>query len=145
MTLPEPQPGLVIRYAYLWRSEADRGRESGVKERPCAVVLAMKQEGGSRRVYVAPITHRPPAAGQSALRLPPLTKARLKLDDEASWIVTSELNAFLWPGPDLRPIDREDRSRAFSYGLLPHGLTLKLIAEVRAQARSGAIQTVPRT
>ena len=37
---PAPEPGLIIRYAYLWRSEAFQGEEEGRKDRPCAVVLA---------------------------------------------------------------------------------------------------------
>jgi hypothetical protein len=34
--------------------------------------------------------------------IPALTKRRLGLDDDRSWIVLTEGNAFLWPGPDLR-------------------------------------------
>lgn len=41
MPWPEPEPGLVIRYAYLWRREQETGREKGTKDRPCAVVLAL--------------------------------------------------------------------------------------------------------
>jgi hypothetical protein len=37
--LPEPRPGLVIRYDYLWSREA-AGREQG-KERPACFVAAM--------------------------------------------------------------------------------------------------------
>jgi hypothetical protein len=33
-----PQPGQVIRYAYLWWSEARVGREDGAKDRPCGVI-----------------------------------------------------------------------------------------------------------
>jgi hypothetical protein len=37
VTWPAPQPGLLIRYFYLWeREEARAGREEGVKDRPCA-------------------------------------------------------------------------------------------------------------
>jgi hypothetical protein len=31
---------MVIRYAYLWRAEHERGIEEGAKDRPCAVPLA---------------------------------------------------------------------------------------------------------
>ena len=37
--LPDPIPGLVIRYAYLWRDKALRRREEGTKYRPAVVVL----------------------------------------------------------------------------------------------------------
>ena len=39
MSLPEPERGLVIRYSYLWKSEHDEGRDEGIKDRPCAIVL----------------------------------------------------------------------------------------------------------
>jgi len=35
-----------------------------------------------------------------------------------SWIVVSETNDFLWPGPDLRAIPGISPSR-FHYGMLP--------------------------
>ena len=41
MSWPEPFPGLVVRYSYLWEREASQGREEGVKDRPCAVVLVL--------------------------------------------------------------------------------------------------------
>ncbi len=104
MPLPEPRPGLVVRYAYLWRSEAARGREDGSKDRPCVVVLAVHAQGRELVVTVAPITHSPPAAAARAVELPAATKRRLGLDGARSWIVTDDLNRFVWPGPDLRPV-----------------------------------------
>jgi hypothetical protein len=32
VSLPDPHPGLVIRYAYLWKREYDEGREEGSKD-----------------------------------------------------------------------------------------------------------------
>lgn len=127
MTIPAPEPGSVIRYSYLWHDEARRGREEGVKDRPCAVVLATLKENDEIVVVVAPITHTPQRAGKGAIPLPPLTQKRLGLDDEPCWIVTSEVNRFVWPGPDLRPI-RQGPDTRWSYGLLPLGL-LKQIQE----------------
>lgn len=60
MIIPPPEPGLVIRYAYLWRSKEAREREDGVKDRPCAVVLAVKHAEGQTLAAVAPFTHSPP-------------------------------------------------------------------------------------
>ena len=61
MPLPIPVPGLVIRYSYLWRSEHLERREEGQKDRPCAIVAAIRaDESGVTRVLVLPITHRPP-------------------------------------------------------------------------------------
>lgn len=52
MTWPTPRPGLVIRFSYLWKREADAGREEGVKDRPCAVVIAIEGRAGRPRVIV---------------------------------------------------------------------------------------------
>ena len=47
-----------------------------------------------------------------------MTKNRLGLDAERSWIVITEANEFVWPGPDLRPILGRDDS-TIVYGALP--------------------------
>jgi hypothetical protein len=44
MALPEPQGGLVISYSYLWRRESEAGLVEGAKNRPCAIVLAVRRE-----------------------------------------------------------------------------------------------------
>jgi hypothetical protein len=38
MPLPDPKPGLVIHYSYLWAHEHARGHEEGVKDRPAVIV-----------------------------------------------------------------------------------------------------------
>ena len=120
MSWPTPQPGLVIRYSYLWHTEAVTGQEDGVKDRPCAVVLALRDEEGRTRVYALPITHSAPAAVEDAVEIPALIKARLGLDGERSWVVVSEANVFAWPGPDLRPLPGQGLESA-AYGFLPPG------------------------
>jgi hypothetical protein len=113
-----PQPGLVIRYAYLWRREARAGQEEGTKDRPCAVVLAHKDEEGVKRVYVLPVTHSQPDDNTEAVAIPASVKQRLRLDEEHSWIVVSEANVFTWPGPDLRFVPGK-RPPSPAYGFLP--------------------------
>ena len=129
MSLPEPTPGLVIGYAYLWHQEAYHGREEGTKDRPCVIVLSTTRDESGSTVTVAPITHRPPSEPPSgptvAVELPAGTKRRLGLDAERSWVVVSEVNRFRWPGPDVRPIPGSDPPR-FSYGLLPAKLFLRI-------------------
>ena len=61
MTLPEPKPGLVVRYDYLWTREAAAGREQG-KDRPACLVAASDSAARPRYVVLLPITHTPPAA-----------------------------------------------------------------------------------
>lgn len=125
MTLPDPKPGLVIRYAYLWHREMRLGRDEGSKDRPCAVVLATAVHDDGTVVTVAPITHAPQSPDSGAVALPAETQRRLGLDSEPAWIVTREVNRFVWPGPDLRPIDR-GADRAWAYGYLPYGLRRKV-------------------
>lgn len=121
MALPVPTPALVINYAYLWHEEARGGRDEGVKDRPCVVVLSAQQDESGTIVTVAPITHRPPDDPETAIEIPLETKRRLALDDDRSWVIVSEVNRFRWPGPDLRPVPGSDPP-SFSYGLLPASL-----------------------
>jgi hypothetical protein len=116
---------MVIRYAYLWRSEHDQGLEEGRKDRPCAVLLAVTNEDGDRKVIVLPITHTPPHDPALAVEIPAPTKRRLGLDDERSWIVLTEANRFTWPGPDLRPMKVGDTTTVV-YGELPADLFRKV-------------------
>jgi hypothetical protein len=54
-------------------------------------------------VLVLPITHTTPQHADDAIEIQTATKQRLGLDAERSWIVISEVNEFVWPGPDLWP------------------------------------------
>jgi hypothetical protein len=121
LSFPAPQPGLVIRYSYLWAREADAGRDGGVKDRPCAVLLATRDEEGDLKVIVLPVTHARPVDPDSAIEIPAPTKRRLGLDDDQSWIVVTECNVFAWPGPDLR-FARGGSAESAAYGLLPRRL-----------------------
>lgn len=121
MAFPAPAPGLVIRYAFLWRSQAARGQDEGEKDRPCAVVVAMKNDQGETVVIVLPITHTRPVDPDLAVEIPASTKSRLELDRERSWIVLTDANRFIWPGPDLRPRIPGDPG-SVAYGMLPAAL-----------------------
>jgi hypothetical protein len=121
MALPKPVPGLVIRYSYLCRREYLAGRDEGQKDRPCAIIAALLvDENGDVRVLVLPITHSPPNTAH-AVEIPAAVKKRLQLDDARSWIVFSEWNEFIWPGPDLRR-RRGASDASVAYGMLPPGL-----------------------
>lgn len=71
-----------------------------------------------QQVLVLPVTHTPPQDAADAVEIPLLTKQRLGLDGERSWIVVSEVNEFLWPGPEIRPVPGRDVT-SITYGVLP--------------------------
>jgi hypothetical protein len=138
-----PQPGEVIRYGYLWTHERDVGREAPGKDRPAAVVLTATDRDGRPTVYVVPITSRAPPSASDAIAVPVAVRRRLGLDDEPCWIVVSELNRFVWPGPDLRPVPPP--GQGFSYGLLPDRLFRAVrdavLANIKARPRSLVART----
>jgi hypothetical protein len=136
----EPDIGLVIRHAYLWWNEKRAGREEGSKDRPRAIVHIRQNEFGETEVFIAPITHTPPENPERAMEVPPPTKKRLGLDDEPSWIITTEVNRFIWPGPDIRPVP----GRGMAYGLLPANMAGDLVKMVRKNAVDRSISVVER-
>ena len=117
MTIPAPEPGLVINYAYLWHHEHLAGHEEGRKDRPSVIVLCVDEpEAGITVVTVLPVTHAPPQIEGEGIELPAAIKRHLGLDDQPSWVMVSEGNEFVWPGYDLR---KRRRYGSYSYGLLP--------------------------
>ena len=65
------------------------------------VVVARVARGEHTELFVAPVTHSPPGSDEG-VELPAPVKRHLGLDDERSWVITTELNRFIWPGPDVR-------------------------------------------
>lgn len=141
MAVLDPEIGLVIRHAYLWWNEARAGREEGRKDRPCVIIHLRLDEHQELETYICPITHAPPENPEKAMEIPPATKTRLGLDDERSWIITTEVNRFIWPGPDIRPITEGK----YSYGLLPAALTRDLVANVRSNAEDKSLLITMRS
>ena len=144
MKVPAPEPGLVIRYAFLWRREFDAGREEALKDRPCAVVIAAPLAAGRRQVYVLAVTHTPPNDPRLAIEIPPRVKQSLGLDEARSWIVLDEINDFLWPGYDLRPVPRPAPGR-MDYGVLPPRFFDAVRTAFLALAEQRRVKRVPRS
>ena len=135
MALPEPECGLVISYSYLWKRESEAGQTEGVKDRPCAIVLAVASKGAQiKTVTVAPITHSRPADPALAVEIPPKVKTYLGLDGERSWVILNEFNEFAWPGFDLRSVP--GKPSRFDYGFLPPALFSKIIERVMELLRT---------
>ncbi len=143
MRLPKPVPGLVNRCSYLWRRQHVEGQEEGQKDRPCAVILAAPTIGGETQVYVLPVTHSPPNDSALGVELPFRVKQHLQLDDRPSWILLDEINDFLWPGYDLRPVPGSEPSRV-EYGHLPPRFFDSLRAAFLALAAARRVKRVPR-
>ena len=146
MPLPDPRPGLVIRYAFLWPSEALRGQQEGSKDRPCTVVLAVMMEDNRTRVVVAPLTTVDPGVQAAAVEVPVLTQQRLGLGGGRSWIITDQVNVFEWPGPDIRPVPQQsaDPKRRFAYGFLGPKTLMRVIDGIQAQRSRRALSAVRR-
>jgi hypothetical protein len=144
VAFPAPVPGLLIRYSYLWADEAARGQEEGVKDRPCAIILVAGGALGSPIVTVLPITHTLPAKLQLAVEIPRATKRRLGLDDARSWVLLTEANRFVWPGPDLRPVTADNATRV-AFGPLPYALFEQIRLAFIAALTAQAARVVPRT
>ena len=81
----------------MWHSEHLAGREEGEKDRPCAIVAALRpaDDAGETRVLVLPVTHTSPSQATAAVEIPARVKERLQLDAERSWVVLSEWNEFI--------------------------------------------------
>jgi hypothetical protein len=144
MAFPEPIPGLVIRYSYLWRREHLDGIEEGQKDRPCAIIAAIRSDAGDTRVLILPVTHSDPDVGAIAIEIPQVVKERLGLDALRSWIVVSEYNEFIWPGPDLRPVPG-GTDGSIAYGFLPPGLFESVRQALLRTTAARATRPVKRT
>ncbi len=144
MAFPRPVPGLVIRYSYLWAKEHARGQEEETKDRPCGVILVSTDDAGEQIVTVLPISHTAPTDPGLAVEIPATVKRRLGLDDDRSWVVLSEANRFVWPGPDLRLLAPGDTA-SVAYGPLPYALFETIRLKFIAALRSRKARTVPRT
>ena len=94
--------------------------------------------------WVLPITHTPLDHPALAVEIPAKVKARLQLDDTRSWVVLSEWNEFVWPGPDLRRLPGATDA-SIAYGMLPPALFAVIRDRFLAIVNSGSAQRVPRS
>jgi hypothetical protein len=133
--LPVLRPGLVIRYGFLWSHEKAAGALDAAKDRPCAVVMAVRTEGGEIKVTVAPVTHRPPDDPTASIELPASICRELGLDENTQWLRLDELNRFIWPGYDIRPLPGHPGK--FDYGMLPKALYEELRQGILARQKAG--------
>jgi uncharacterized protein YifN (PemK superfamily) len=138
---PEPVPGLVIRYDFLWKNELGRGRIEGVKVRPCAVVIVVRgADGKAGPVIVAPVTHAPPHSTSDAIEIPTAIKRHLGLDEQRSWIVVNEVNRVSWDDAGIEPVSRTK----WVYGALPQSFLKQVQERIDALAQTRKVSLVDR-
>ena len=140
MSLPEPKPGLIVRYDFLWSHESGRGQDQG-KDRPACLVAATDSAIRPRYVVLLPITHTPPSGDTVGIEIPLKVKLALGLDELPSWIILSEHNIDEWPNGGLSTIP--GIPGVFAYGFIPPGLFATVKAEflrLAQQKRSNAVR-----
>lgn len=142
MPLPDPKPGLVIRYDYVWAPEAAAGRTSG-KDRPACLVAASDSVARPRFVVLLPITHTAPVLPTVGIEIPSKVKQFLGLDAAPSWVIISDHNVDEWPNGGLSPVP--DSTDVFSYGFLPPALFAQIKAEFLELVKRQKSGSVKRT
>jgi hypothetical protein len=137
MALPEPRPGLVVGYDFLFREQAAAGMDTSGKPHPAAIILVVRQEVQTRVSLVA-ISHAPPSPGEAPLRmkLTPAECRQMGLDAGDHWINLRDINAFDWPGYDLA---RSAPGGGYVYGRMPKATFIRLVEALRACAGRRAI------
>ena len=140
MALPQPRPGLIFRYDYLWNHDFAAGRDHG-KERPACLIAAMDPGTSPRFVVILPITHTRPDKDTVGVEIPVRVREALGLDDAPSWVIVSEHNVDEWPNGGLAPLPGQPG--VFSYGFIPPGLFAQVKArflELYEKGRSGGVR-----
>lgn len=107
------------------------------------VVLATQTVDSRTRVIVAPVTTKAPLSGDAAIEMPAAVRRQLGLGDDRCWIIASETNSFLWPGPDLRPVRREGDGSPY-YGKVPGNL-VRQVRELFRQIGAAKLRVTPRS
>lgn len=138
-----PGSGSVIRYAYLWSHQQDADITGPEKDRPCAIVLTRRLVDGRDLVYVLPVTSRTPDEPEQAVPVPSPVRRRLGMQQEACWIVVTELNRFIWPGPDVRPVDRPV-GHFCCFGALPAELFRRVQTALKVRLVRSGIRVITR-
>jgi hypothetical protein len=137
---PEPRPGLVVRYDYLWTREPAQGRTQG-KDRPACLVAASDSAVRPRYVVLLPITHAAPLGETVWIEIPAAVRQAIGLDDSPSWVVVSEHNVDEWPNGGLSPVP--GKPGVVAYGFLPPRLFAQIEAgflDCARQKKTGAVR-----
>ena len=106
------------------------------------VVVARIESPAGPLILVAPVTHTSPEKSADAVEIPLNVKKQLGLDEARSWIVVTELNRFIWPGPDIRPVPH---TATPFYDPLPDWLFERVRSGVLQHSSAGRLKVTSRT
>jgi hypothetical protein len=140
MPIPNPEPGLVISYGYLWHSERQAGQEEGRKNRPSVIVLAVEREAdGATVVTVLPITHSAPADPAATVEIPSAVKRHLGLDDDARGSSSPKATSFSGPATTCASFRTATATTTASCPLGSSIRCLGLLSLTTRQARAASL------
>jgi hypothetical protein len=128
--------GSVIRYAYLWAREHDRGEESGRKARPTCIMLITRGQDDRETPLFFPITSRSPGPDTHVVEIPEIEARRARLYTPA-WVIVDEFNtddiATSFAIEDHEPL-----------GVFSRAFMARIAAAAAAAIRTGRSRAVPR-
>lgn len=121
----------------------------GLKDRPCVVVLSHEKIKGLPGQFVAdvaPITHSR-RSDENAVEIPISVKERMGLDMEHSWIITTEINRFIWPGLDRRPAKQfgDETQTHWHWGIMATDIFNRAKQKVLERRANRSLLIVPRS
>jgi hypothetical protein len=128
MPLPKPEIGLIVHYAYVFRTSKTM---AAGKHRPCLIGAVFRDPADTMKtgILYLPISHTPPGPEDAGIALSHQAKFVAGLDAAPQWILVSEGNQDTWP-EDIANLP--NRPGQFAYGFLPPG-TLKSIQSAYAR------------
>ncbi len=118
-----------------------RGRSSGDKNRPCALVVASRAAPDAPlRVMVCPITHTEPRPPSEGIEVPHDEKAGMGLDDKPQWIITSEVTKVNWWDKRFS----QTPSGLWVYGKTSKELMTEVKTRIQSRITSGSMDIIDR-
>lgn len=141
----KPRPGLVIHYDFLWKEDERAGKESSDKDHPSAIMMMSKPTpSGDHLVYLCPISHSPPRAGETAVELPPKVSRYLGLDGDRQWLKTHQINQVFWEKDRIPFGVAKNKAGNWEYGEVPKPLAEQAFAQLQENAKSKELKNVIR-
>lgn len=91
---------------------------------------------------VVPITTKQPTDMSMAVEIPDKAAAMIGLKGVQSWAICTEVNQFVWPGPDLQKLAPDNDTCV--YGMLPRSVVLQIMARLKFLARGRTFKVIRR-